>query len=59
MKSRTRDEAEGQLHRVKGKIKEIAGKVILNPDLEADGIDENIAGKVQKELSQVKEVLGK
>ena len=43
----------------KGKIKEIAGKVILNPDLEADGIDENMAGKVQKKLGQVKELLGK
>ena len=34
MKSSTRDEAEGKLHQAKGKIKEIAGKVILNPDLE-------------------------
>ncbi len=59
MKSSTRDEAEGKLHQVKGKIKEIAGKVILNPDLEADGIDENMAGKAQKKLGQIKEVLGK
>ena len=27
MKSSTRDEAEGKLHQVKGKIKEIAGKL--------------------------------
>jgi CheY-like chemotaxis protein len=27
--------AEGKMHQVKGKIKEIAGKVIMNPDLEA------------------------
>ena len=29
MKSSTRDEAEGKWHKVKGKIKEIAGKVSM------------------------------
>ena len=57
MKSSKKDEAKGKMHQAKGKIKEIAGKVILNPDLEADGTDENIAGKVQEKLGQVKEVL--
>ena len=32
MKSSTRDEAEGKLHQVKGKVKEIAGKANMNPD---------------------------
>ncbi len=32
MKSSTRDEAEGKMHQVKGKIKEIAGKVTMSPD---------------------------
>jgi hypothetical protein len=31
MKSSTKDQAEGKFHKVKGKIKEIAGKVSLNP----------------------------
>jgi len=47
------------LHQVKGKIKEIAGKLSDNPELEAEGIDEKIAGKVQEKIGQVKEVLGK
>ena len=37
MKSSMRDEAEGKWHKVKGKIKEIAGKVTMNPELEAEG----------------------
>jgi len=44
---------------VKGKIKEIAGKVSDNPELEAEGAGEKIAGKVQEKLGQVKKVVGK
>ena len=47
------------MHQVKGKIKEIAGKVGMNPDLEAEGKDEKRAGKVQEKVGQVKEVVGK
>ena len=47
MKSSTQDNAEGKMHQVKGKIKEIAGKVVMNPDLEAEGKDELSAGKTQ------------
>jgi uncharacterized protein YjbJ (UPF0337 family) len=46
MKSGTRDEAEGSLHQVKGKIKEIAEKVSMNTDLEIEGKNENKDGKV-------------
>jgi uncharacterized protein YjbJ (UPF0337 family) len=59
MKSSTKDQAEGKFHKVKGKIKEIAGKVGMNSELEAEGKDEKIAGKVQEKIGQVKEVLGK
>ena len=59
MKSSTRDEAEGKLHQVKGKIKEIAGKVVMDPDLEAEGQDEMFAGKAQEKIGQVKKVVGK
>jgi len=48
MKSGTRDEAEGKMHQVKGKIKEIAGKVSMNPDLEAEGKEERRTGIVQE-----------
>ena len=59
MKSSTGDEAEGKLHRVKGKIKEIAGRVILDSDLEAEGKRENNAGKVQEKIGDIKKLVGK
>jgi uncharacterized protein YjbJ (UPF0337 family) len=59
MKSSTKDRAEGTLHQVKGKIKEVAGELSDNPDLEAEGAAEKIVGKVQEKIGQVKNVLGK
>jgi uncharacterized protein YjbJ (UPF0337 family) len=59
MKSSTKDRAEGQFHKVKGKIKEVAGKLSDNPKLEAKGKVEKIAGKAQEKFGQVKKVLGK
>jgi len=59
MKSSTRDEAVGKLHQVKGKIKEVAGKVSMNPDLEAEGQDEILAGKAQEKIGQIEKVVGK
>ena len=59
MKSSTRDKAEGTFHEVKGKVKEIAGKLSDNPKLQAKGTGEKIAGKVQQKVGQVKKVLGK
>jgi uncharacterized protein YjbJ (UPF0337 family) len=59
MKSSIRDKAEGKFHEVKGKVKEVAGKLSDNPNLEAEGIVEKITGKVQEKISQVKKVLEK
>ena len=59
MKSSTKDQAEGTFHHVKGKLKEIAGKLSDNQELEAEGTGEKIAGKVQEKIGQVKKVLGK
>ena len=59
MKSGNSDKAEGTFHKVKGKAKEIAGKLSDNPKLEAEGTGEKIAGKVQGKIGQVKKVLGK
>ena len=57
MKPSTKDQAEGQFHDVKGKIKEQVGKAINNPNLENEGTDEKTAGKVQKKIGQVEKVL--
>ena len=59
MKSSTRDKAEGKLHEVKGKAKEMAGKLTDNPKLEAEGAGERIAGKIQGKIGQAKKVFGK
>jgi uncharacterized protein YjbJ (UPF0337 family) len=59
MKSSTRDNAEGKMHQVKGKIKEIAGQVSMNPDLEAEGKEESTTGKVQEKIGEIKKIVGK
>jgi uncharacterized protein YjbJ (UPF0337 family) len=59
MKSGTQDQAEGTFHKIKGRVKEIAGELSDNPKLEDEGNAERIAGKVQEKIGQVKKVLGK
>jgi len=59
MKSSAKDQSEGTFHQLKGKVKEVAGKLSDNPKLEAEGTGEKIAGKVQKKIGQVKKVFGK
>jgi len=55
----TKDQLEGKFHEVKGKIKETAGQVTNNPDLESEGQVENLGGKIQKKVGQLEEVLEK
>jgi uncharacterized protein YjbJ (UPF0337 family) len=57
MKSSTKNKTEGAYHEGKGKIKETVGKIIDKPSLEAEGRAEKIAGKVQKKVGEVEEVL--
>ena len=59
MKSSTRDKTEGTFHELKGKAKEVAGKLSDNPKLQAKGTIEKIGGKVQQKIGEVKKVLGK
>ena len=59
MKPSTTDQAEGKFHEVKGKIKEKAGQLTNNPRLQAEGIVEKTAGKVQGILGQVEKSLEK
>ena len=59
MKSSIRDKAEGTFHEVKGKAKEIAGKVSDNPKLEAEGFGEKIAGKIQVKIGRIKNAVEK
>jgi len=59
MKPSTQDEIAGNIHEVKGKIKEKVGQVTNNPSLEGEGIGENVAGKIQKKIGQVEKVIEK
>jgi uncharacterized protein YjbJ (UPF0337 family) len=58
MKASTKDQAEGKFHEVKGKVKETAGHLTNNPDLETDGTAEKLAGNVQDKIGQLEKVLG-
>jgi uncharacterized protein YjbJ (UPF0337 family) len=58
MKPSTQDRAEGKLHEVKGKIKEVAGKATNDPDLEVSGNAEKNAGKVQNWIGRVEKAVG-
>lgn len=59
MKSSTKDQAEGMFHEVKGRVKEIAGKLSDNPKLEGEGTGEKVAGKIQGKIGELKKVLEK
>jgi uncharacterized protein YjbJ (UPF0337 family) len=57
MKPSTRDEIKGKFHEVRGKAKKKAGQLTSDPDLEAEGQTEKIAGKVQRRIGRVEKVL--
>jgi uncharacterized protein YjbJ (UPF0337 family) len=59
MKDSTKDQAEGTLHEVKGKVKEQVGRATNNPNLQDEGTGEKVAGKVQKKVGQVEKVFEK
>jgi len=59
MKSGTKDKVEGAFHQAKGKVKEVAGKITGQADLEIAGTDEKVAGKIQEKVGEIKTVLGK
>jgi uncharacterized protein YjbJ (UPF0337 family) len=58
MKTGTKDVVAGKIHEVKGAVKKTVGKLTNNPDLEADGRVEEVAGKVQNKIGHVKKILG-
>ena len=59
MTSSTTDKFEGNVHEAKGKIKETVGQLANDPELEAEGKEENLSGKIQKKVGQIKEVFEK
>jgi uncharacterized protein YjbJ (UPF0337 family) len=58
MKPSTEDKTTGTLLEVKGAIKQKAGEITKNPNLEADGIAEKNAGKVQHVVGKIEKAVG-
>ena len=48
-------QVKGRIEKAKGKVKEVAGKMIGNKDLERKGKMQNIKGKVQAGYGDTKE----
>jgi uncharacterized protein YjbJ (UPF0337 family) len=59
MKDSVKDEVAGKAHEVKGALKEAVGHVTGNPQTEAEGQNEKIAGKIQKKIGQIEKVIDK
>ena len=59
MKNSTKDQAEGSLHEVKGKVKEKVGQATNNPRMQNEGTDEKVGGKIQKKVGQIEKVFEK
>ena len=58
MKPSTEDKTAGNLHEVKGAIKQKVGELTKNPNLEADGRAEKNAGKVQNVVGKIEKAVG-
>lgn len=59
MKSSLHDKAKGMGRMAKGKAKELHGRATNDPDTEAEGLGDQIAGKAQQKMGQVKKVFGR
>ena len=59
MKPSTTDQVAGKIHELKGGVKQKAGQVTNNPNLEAEGQAEKLTGTVQKKVGQIEKVLEK
>jgi uncharacterized protein YjbJ (UPF0337 family) len=59
MKPSTADQIKGKIHEIKGGLKETAGKVTNNANLEVEGQGEKLGGKIQTKIGQIEKVLEK
>ncbi len=59
MKSSTYDKAAGTGKNIAGRAKEAAGKVLGNPRLQAKGQADQVEGRMQKKIGEIKKVFGK
>jgi uncharacterized protein YjbJ (UPF0337 family) len=59
LKQSTNDQATGKLHEIRGAIRQKAGELTSDLDLEVDGNAEKNAGKVQKVVGKIEKSIGK
>jgi uncharacterized protein YjbJ (UPF0337 family) len=50
-----KDQVKGRVEEAKGKMKETAGRITGNPDMQDRGTVDKVAGKVQKNIGDLKE----
>ena len=53
-----RDEREGKKENIKGRIKEAAGTITGNRDLESEGAEERARGEAQEKLGNARRKVG-
>ena len=58
MKASTKDRAAGKAHEIKGKVKEQIGRMSDNPEMEEEGTDEKIGGKIRNAVGKAEKKLG-
>ncbi|MGD1031680.1 MAG: CsbD family protein [Opitutaceae bacterium] len=58
MKSSTNDKVEGAAKNIAGTVKEFAGNATGNDRLKAEGKAEQVEGRTQKKIGEIKKVLG-
>ncbi|CAN5591737.1 hypothetical protein BH10ACI3_BH10ACI3_04790 [soil metagenome] len=58
MSSPNKDQVEGKLEQAKGWVKDKAGEVTNDPELEAEGEAQNVAGHTQESWGKLKKGVG-
>ena len=59
MKSSIANRIEGEVHEVKGTIKEKLGRLTKDRKTQAEGFTEKVAGKIQKKIGRAQETVAK
>ncbi len=54
----SKQEIKGKGNQVVGKVKEKAGEILNNPDLEAEGEVQNLKGKAQEDIGHARRKVG-
>jgi uncharacterized protein YjbJ (UPF0337 family) len=59
MKSSTKNQINGKIHKGTGSVKEASGKLLNDPALEAKGKAERVEGQIQDTIGRAEKKLGK